>query len=329
MENFRFIEFQHQRDFSMKMNATFEFIKQNIKSLGRSILYIAGPPALIGSLIMATFMDDYMKMIMGGAQGNPEAFTNYFLSVSFWLQMGLGMVFGVLSFVATIATIYNYLILYEEKKSNQIEITEVWERVKATFWMYFATAIFFGIIFIVAYIILIIPVVVLAAISPWLIFFGVVGVIVGLFYIVFGSSLTFIIRGYEKKGFFESLMRSFYLVRGKWWSTFGLAIILFLIVGAVSYIFLIPYYIITLTSALHNVSPDSFSEPSSTAALWSTVFFALYYLAQIFLYTLPHVGIAFQYFNLVELKEAKGLMKDIDNFGQAPNTSASRPEEHY
>jgi hypothetical protein len=102
----------------MKMNATFEFIKQNIKSLGRSILYIAGPPALIGSLIMGSFMGDYMKMVTGGLQGNPEAFTNYFLSVSFWLQIGLGMIFGILSFVATVATIYNYLMLYEEK-ANQ------------------------------------------------------------------------------------------------------------------------------------------------------------------------------------------------------------------
>ena len=327
MENFRFIEYQHARDFSMKMNATFEFIKQNFKSLGRSILYIAGPPALIGGLIMSSFMGEYMKMITSGGVGNPETMTNYFLSVSFWLQVILGMIFGLLSFVSTVATIYNYMLLYEEKRSNQIEVSEVWSRVRDTFWMYFGTSIFFGLLFVIAYIALIIPMVLLAAISPWLIVFGIIGLIVGLLYLLFGSSLTFVIRGYERKGFFESLMRSFYLVRGKWWSTFGLVFLLTLIVGTVSYIFLIPYYIIIFTSALHSVSPDSFAEPSSTSVLMSTVFFALYYLAQVFLYTLPNVGIAFQYFNLVELKEAKGLMRQIEDIGQT--NSAQRPEEHY
>ena len=35
MENFQVIELQRQRDFGRKMNATFEFIKQNFGSTGR------------------------------------------------------------------------------------------------------------------------------------------------------------------------------------------------------------------------------------------------------------------------------------------------------
>jgi hypothetical protein len=46
------------------------------------------------------------------------------------------------------------------------------------------------------------------------------------------------------------------------------------------------------------------------------------------LYALPNVGIAFQYFNLVELREAKGLMEKINSMGQESNTS-NRPEEHF
>lgn len=328
MENFRLIEFQHKRDFSMKMNATFEFVKQNIKSLAQSILLIAGPPALIGGFVMANFMGEYMKAIFGGVGQNPEALTNYFLSVSFWLQILVGLVFGLLSFVATVATVYNYLILYEEKKTNKIEVAEVWARVRDSFWMYFFSSIFFGLLFLLAYILLVIPVVLLATISPWLVALGFIGIFVGLIYLMFGASLTFVIRAYEKNSFFDALSRSFFLVRGKWWSTFGLVFLLTLIVGAISYIFLIPYYAVTLTSALHKVSPDSFTEPSTFSVTLSTVFFAFYYLAQVFLYTLPNVGIAFQYFNLVELKESKGLMQEIERIGQT-DTNTNRPEEHY
>jgi hypothetical protein len=51
-------------------------------------------------------------------------------------------------------------------------------------------------------------------------------------------------------------------------------------------------------------------------------------MAQMLMYSLPNVGIAFQYFNLVELKEAKGLMTQIENLGQT-SPPDNRPEEHF
>lgn len=326
MEDFRHIDFPRLRDFSMKVNATFEFVKQNFKPLAKSILVIAGPPALIASLVIGNFMSDFMKFTTNMGTGN---FGDLFLTVDFWVQMMLLLVFGILTYIFTIATINNYLILYSEKRTNQIEVPEVWARVRETFWMYFGTAIFLGILILAAYLVLIIPIVLLAAVSPFLIFFGVVFFIIAFMYLLFSVSLTFFIRGYEKKGFFESLSRSFYLVRGKWWSTFGLIVILSMIAGVISYIFMVPYYIATFSTLLHQTTPDTFAEPSSSLLLISKIFLTLYYLAQIMLSMIPNVGIAFQYFNLVELKEAKGLLSDIEKFGQASDPTANRPKEHY
>ena len=53
----------------------------------------------------------------------------------------------------------------------------------------------------------------------------------------------------------------------------------------------------------------------------------LYYLAQMVLAALPYVGIAFQYFNLVELKEAKGLIADIQTLGDQP--AHAQTDEQY
>jgi hypothetical protein len=328
MEDLKPIDLQRKRDFSMKMNATFEFVKRNYKSLFKSILVIAGPPALIGSLLVGSFLGDMMSMMtsLGTGGGDPSIL---FRTSSFWLQILLLLVFGTLTFVFTISTINNYIILYGEKRTNQIEVSEVWERVRQTFWMYFGTAILFGVLFMLVYFVLLIPTVLLVAISPFLVFFGVMIVFVGLFYILFSASLTFFIRGYEKKSFFESISRSFYLVRSKWWSTFGLIMILSMIVGFVSYIFMIPYYVVIFSTALHQTEAANFAGPTDTMILVTKISFTFYYLAQILLSTLPNVGIAFQYFNLVELKEAKGLMKDLENFGQTPDPLANRPEENY
>lgn len=328
MEEFRAIEFQRTRDFSKKLNATFEFIRQNFKPLGKSILFIAGPPVLVGSVIAGSFMGEFMNLGFT-AQSNPEAFSSYFLTVSFWVQMLLIFVFLTVSFVVAIATINCYLILYDQKKSNQIEVNEVWDKVRNAFWSYLGSSILFFILFIIAYLILLIPIFILANISGVLVFFGVIFVIGGIIFLIFSSSLAFFIQLYESKNFLDAIVRSFKLVNnGKWWSTFGLIMVLYLIMMTVSYIFIIPYYAVLFTNTLHSVSTGTVVEPSSSWKIWTIVFFTLYYMAQMIMYALPNVGIAFQYFNLVELKEAKGLMNQIENLGQS-STTENRPEEHY
>jgi len=329
MENFNFIEFHHTRDFSRKMNATFEFIRQNIKSLGKSILFIAGPPVLVASMIIGSFIGEFFSLTQMAATnpGDTEAIQTYFTTVSFWLQMVMMMVFFIVSGVMTVATINNYLLLYSEKQTNQIEVGEVWARVRSTFWMYLSTMFFFSLLAIAAYIVMIIPVVLLATISPALIFFGILLVFGGILYLMVSVSLTFVVRAYENKGFFEAIGRSFSLVQGKWWSTFGLIMVLYLIMMTVSYIFLIPWYSVTFISALHNTTENTLQEPSTGWEMVTIILFTLYYLAQMVLATLPNIGIAFQYFNLVELKEAKGLLSKISTLGQAQSTQSH--EEHY
>jgi hypothetical protein len=56
----------------------------------------------------------------------------------------------LLSSIMSIATINNYIILYEEKGTNKIEVTEVWIRVRETFWMYFGTTLVFFVLAIAA-----------------------------------------------------------------------------------------------------------------------------------------------------------------------------------
>lgn len=327
MENFIPINFHQTRDFSQKMSATFEFVRQNFKPLGKSILVIAGPPVLVVSLLMGSFFGDFFTASFN-AGTNPELFENLFLSTNFWLQLALMFVFLIVSTVATVASINNYIILYEEKPSNKIEVSEVWDRVRSTFWMYLGTGIALTILLVIAYTLMILLMGLLAALSPFLIFFGALGAICGFIYLVVGTSLVFVIRAYERIGFFDALTRSFKLIQGKWWSTFGLIFVLYMIAVVVSYIFVIPGYVIAGITALHQANPEEFEKPASSLQTIMLVFFTLYYLAQLVLYTLPNVGIAFQYFNLVERKEARGLMNQIQSIGEPP-PAPSGQDEHY
>lgn len=329
MEEFRAIELQRARDFSSKINATFEFIRQNFRALGKSILFIAGPPVLVGSIIAGSFMGEFMNLGQT-MQTDPDRLSSYFLSASFWLQLMLMFIFLLVSFVVAIATINGYIKLYDERRTNKIEVSEVWSRVQTMFWSYLGTSFLFFAMFIIVYIVMIIPVALLSAASGFFIFFGVLFIIVGLVYLMISTSLTYFVQTYESKNFIDAVMRSFRLVnQGKFWSTFGIIAVLYIIMMIISYIFIIPYYVVLFTNTLHSVSTGTAVEPSEGFKTWTIIFFTLYYMAQMFLYALPNVGIAFQYFNLVELKESRGLMEKINSMGSSDSTAGNRPEEHY
>jgi hypothetical protein len=237
------------------------------------------------------------------------------------------MVFLVVSSVATIATINNYMLLYEEKQSNKIEVSEVWERVRETFWMYLGTAGQLTILGIAFYVLLFVMIAFMGEGSGFAVLFIFLLFFV-MFYLLVATSLIFIIRAYEKTGFFEALGRSFKLIQGKWWSTFGLIFVLYLIVTIISYVFMIPWYVMTIISTLHSAGVEGIEEPGEAFGVIGTLFLTLYYLAQMLMYALPAIGIAFQYFNLVERKEARGLMNQIGSIGQSP-APPSATDEHY
>ncbi len=327
MANFRYIEFQQIRDFGDKVTATISFVIQNFKSLFRSILYIAGPPVLVVSVLLGSFIGDFFSLSLQSGGGNPQAITDFFSSSNLWVQIFLMFIFFIVSVVVTTATVNNYLVLYREKKTNQIEVNDVWILVRGTFWKYLGTTLLFGFFAIVAYVILLIPTFVLGAINPFLIFFGVIFFICAFAYLYVGASLVYVVQTFENKGFMEAIARSFSLIRGKWWSTLATVMVLTMLVGVISSIFMIPAYIMLIVSSLHNVGQNSFQGPSGTMGFIIVVLMTLYYLSQLVLTCLPNIGLAFQYFNLVERKEAKGLMSQIDTLGQAPPPPVQ--EEHY
>jgi len=136
MKIFTPLEFHRTRDFSKKINDTFEFLKQNFKPLVKSVLFIAGPPVLMGSLLVGSFIGDVFNLSQSSiANPGSDLAETYFMSVNFWLQILLASIFLLVSGVASLATINSYILLYGEKKSNQIEVSEVWSRVKEIFWM--------------------------------------------------------------------------------------------------------------------------------------------------------------------------------------------------
>lgn len=316
MDNFVLIEYQQARDFSKKLNATFEFIRQNIKSLGKSLIYIAGPVVLTGSLLAGGLYSGYFDSI-ANMRNDSSSFIYFIQSTKTWIQGVAALIFMVLSGIVIVSVVYNYMLEYDARKSNRIEVDAIWMRVRQTLPQYFITFFLFFVLVLAAYTLVILVLVGAANLSVGLaVVSGFVAAAL-LIYAIIPLSLIFVIRAFEKVNFAEAVARCFELIKGKWWSTFGLLFIVVMVQSMLASAFFIPWYINFIITMLHSVDGQTAYEPSLMGQIINSVFMVLYFLASFLLYALPLIALAFQYFNLVELKESRGLMGRIQRMGNS------------
>ena len=297
------------RDFGEKLNATIEFIRAHFKGLFRSIIFIGGPLMLITSVLMGFYQNNVMWLSTRSSQPigpTDELFTDV-LGVAVF-----AMLFSTLTVALVITIINEYIVLYLEKQSNKIEPAEVWQRVKKDYLM-----------------------ILLSTIGYWvLVFIGGIFLAIPGIYLSITLSLIYIVQITERKGFFSAMSRCINIINGKWWSTFGINLVCWFIWGVLLYALLIPYYIVTFAELFHNISETGeagmLNEPSLISKVLTIFFSAVYMLGSYIAMIIPVIGVAFQYFNLVERKESTGLLQKIDSFGTQKSTIESEEEnEEY
>jgi hypothetical protein len=322
MAAFEYIEFQRTRDFSNKMNATIEFVKQNIKSLGRCTLYFIGPPALLVGLLMGSFVGNTQALVREITEGG---FTGVGMT-NLILKIGLALVGMTITSVITTATVNGYIIIYRTKQSNQIEPEEVWLYIKQTFFMYFGVMLGVMVVFALAFVVMMLPVILLVEISGVLGAFAVIGLVVFAIYLIFANSLVIIVRGFENASFLSCFKRSMFLTRSKWWSTFGLMIVFTFIVSILGSLVTIPWTVTNTMRQLHQLTDGA--ELDTSTDWFGIISNTLGYLFQYLLGILPQIALIFQYFNLVEMKESRGLIQKMETMGDV-NAQQESPKEDY
>lgn len=319
------IELHRTRDFGKKLNATVEFIKENFKPLFKSLFYIAGPFIVIGTLLFSQVYTGFIRRSLNQANtGGGFNFEDELVSI---ISMGLAAaLFLFIGGTMLVSAVNEYIKLYETKGS-EISVEEVWAKVKANFFNVMGTMIALFVFIVFTYTVTIFIIVLLADASIGITILLAIICFLFLIYTYIAFSLVFIIRAYEEIGLIESFQRCLHLVKGKWWSTFGLLFVASLIQSLCSWIFFVPWYVMIIIDSLHNVNEGFMPDRPLYYQVLQTLLLALYMISSYILYCIPLVAIAFQYFNLVELKEARGLMSKIDTIGNEEQKEDD--EEHY
>ena len=268
------IEFKKVRDFSGLLGVTFEYIKQNFKVLFKSNLLIGAPFILLAGVFMGLYQSSMFNFQL---EPGIERFAIPFL---------LSMFFTMLSYLVITVVTYSHLMLYNESEPEIFDIEDVWQIVKRNFWMILFTGIGYSIIVVLGFVILIIP--------------GI--------YLSIALSLIFIVRLEEKLTFFDAVSRCIKIISGNWWFTFGLILVVGIIQGFIAGILYVPNYIVMFFLAFAGID-SSTGDTSRIMFIISSIIASLGALV----YSISTIAIAFQYYNLVERREAPGLMQQIED----------------
>ena len=299
MELHEKISFYEKRDFGEKINVTFAFLRQNFVPLGKSILYIAGPfillVAIVAGIYQATVLDvgsgedDAFDITAVATQGSFTSFLSIFVSA------------------LLIAVVYAYLVLYVEREDyRNITVGDVWNIAKQHYLSIVLSIFVYSVLIVIGFMLLLIPgLIVLAALS-----------------------FLFIIQMKERISFGAAFSRCFKLVSDNYLSTLGLIFVMAFLISIISIIIALPFTIALGVPAFFSISQGT--AMGDTEGLMKVVFIVLQVvnsLVSYLLYAILLIAIAFQYANLVEKKEAAGLLESVGTIGNAKQ--ADKDDETY
>jgi len=281
------IQLFQQRDFGNKINATFQYVSQNLRSFGLALLYIVGPVAVVAGIASGVMQSNLLRLSTNAVRTQPDnpmaAFQilSQFASPSFWLAM----LFGLLANVAVVLTTYAHMKVYERTKDPTISVTDVWAEVQPAIGRGIVISLLGSIITGGAMLFLVIP--------------GI--------YVAVVLSLALAVTSFEGTDFGRTWERCFKLIRDKWWSTFGLIVVMAIIVGIVGMIFAIPTALVGFFIGA-KMLPD-------VSTVWLVIGNVVALVGRALLNAVLYLAIGFQYTNLVERQEGRGINSAIDSIG--------------
>lgn len=286
MENPNFINFKKRRDLGTMLSDTFKFLSIEWKPFFLTIFKIAIVPVLIAIcaviyyvMYSTSFLGDFLQMNDDNSDIN---FSQIILPLLVFMITYL--VAYALVTVASLSYIKSYIV-----NKGVVNYQEIQELTKEKFWPYVGLFFLIGII-----------------IGFGLLFFIVPGIYFG---VVLSLSICLLI--FQNKGVLDSINDSFGFIKNHWWETFGIILVVQIIIGVISFVLDLPasiYQGVDMASVIQNSDSNEilsfFSDP-----IYLTLI-AISYFVKFILYTLSIIVTVFIYY---DIKEQKNPSSDIIN----------------
>ena len=283
----QYFEFRKVRDFGTVMNDSFDFIRQEFKRFGKTILIYVLPFFVFTGILLVYFQTSMYSTILDGSVAD-SVLNIYYKMIPSYIVM-------LLNYTVLTAVIYQYINLYRKTNGN-FTAEELWPGVLKVGLKILGVYFVSFVIVIIASMFLLVP-----------------GIYLGVVFSFFPAAIIF-----EELSFGQAMNRCFAVIKDNWWRTFGIIFIGGLIVYIFSMIVSVPLIIATALKTFHAVSNNSTPGPQffSTGYIIASTVISMF---QNLGYSLVLIFVAVQYFSLVEVKERPTLQDKIDKLVEETN----------
>ncbi|MGD9556059.1 MAG: hypothetical protein AB7V25_03470 [Mangrovibacterium sp.] len=277
--------FRKVRDFGTVISHSIDLIKSEYRRLGKALLIYVLPFFIITGILLVLVQISMTKNMAESVRPGMN-----FFQVYAWKKAGLSYLLQMLNFTVLGTVIYSFLNIYIRKKA-EFDVAEL----KGSLPKLGIKLLFIN---------LAIVVIVLIA-SAFLLIPGI--------YLAVIFSLVAPVVVFEDAGFGQALHRSFEIIKGSWWKTFGILFVGAVIVYLFSIILSLPLIITTLVKTFHAVSNHSPAQIYTTGYIIASTVVSI---IQTFIWSLVIIFISVQYFSLIEEKERPTLQEKIDRINE-------------
>jgi len=297
------------RDFGGLFSVTVDFIKQNFKQYLKTMLIYVFPFMLLAGFAMGFIFQSIDIFDLENLESNPDDLANINWFSFGAACLGTTLFYGI-ALIMMCAISFRYVQLYVKNEAiEHLSPKEIWNESKGNMGWLIGYSLIFLMFFIFAYIGIIgLSVFISDTLSPWLLV-AIIPLLIVLFFYVAIVSMNIIPLKMEEPqlSFFEVFGKCFELIKGNWWKSFGFIFVFNMLLGIVSYVFLIPMYAAIFSVALFQ---------GNTIAMFLTglttgVSYGLAILVSSFIY----IAIAILFYSLYDKLTGVSLKNQIDSIG--------------
>ncbi len=282
-----YVEFKKERDLGSIITDAFKFIRLEWKSFFGIILKMAIIPMVIAVIAMVYYMGNYSLFIK--EQFDTKQLPVFFISLSVMMIAYLAVYI-----IINLAGMF-YIKSYIDNKGN-INKEEIIDNTKKRF----SSFIGFGVL------------------SYFIIIFSVMMCVLPIFYTMTALSLGASILVFENEPAGTSISKSFSFIKGHFFETLGVILIVGLLISVLGGVFQVPALIYQIISMGINIGEK---DPTKMLSFMQDplyiLFNAISIIGQFLLYSVTLVTNVFLYFDINEQKNATGTFEKIESIGRS------------
>lgn len=290
------LEFIQIRDIGEMLSAAFYFMRVRFAGYFKVLAMIGGPAYLLSMVSQSLYQIKILKEASGGGDydvDNPFSILNQMLGWEFLAAM----IFGIISYTLITVAGYAYLRLYIAGNDNPTS-GEVWNLASERFGNVLLSMFVVGVALILAFVALILP-------GIWL---------------AVSLSVFFAVMLLEDETIGGAFTRSIRLVNTSWWNTFGLIVVVVIVLIIFSMAVTLPFTIAGLFLTAVQGGPDGIQ--------WFTILSnTISQLAAFVMNGFMVVLTTLLYYSLREKREGISLVSRVENLGN--NAGLEKSEEEY